>query len=368
MKGRGTRTVDPNELEAVTPDAGYKTHFVLVDAVGVTESDKTETQPLERERGVSFEKLLQHVAQGDRREATLSSLANRLARLQVKLEPKDLQKIEQAVGKPLHQVIGGLLAAVNPDVQIERARAALADTAAEPTPEQVTAAAKQLAQEACAPFKPAVRNLLTDLKKQTEQVIDKAAQDVVTYAGYDEQMATKVVTTFKEFIEQNKDELTALQIIYNHSYGQMKLTFDAIKQVAEAIGTPPYSLAPDAVWNAYARLEKNRVRGARPERLLTDIISLVRFAVGEDQTLEPFADTVNRRYEAWLAQQGDRFTEYQLEWLELIKNHVAASLTITPDDFQEVPFSDKGGLFKVRQLFGADLDGVINELNEVLAG
>lgn len=364
MKGRGTRTIDPNELEAVTPDAGHKTHFVLVDAVGVTESDKTETQPLERERTVPFEKLLTRLAQGDRSENTLSSLANRLSRLQNRLDAADTKKVEQTAGKPLTQVIGALLTAVDPDAQLARARVNHPD----PTPEQVAKAAKELAQEASAPFKPALRHLLVDLQKQTDQVIDNVTQDEVVFAGYDEDKAKTLVSNFQKFIEENKDELTALQIIYNHSYGQRELTYSAIKEVADAIGKAPYHLAPDHVWNAYARLEKDRVRGARPHRLLTDIISLLRFAVGEAKTLEPFSETVNRRYEEWLAQQGDRFTEYQLEWLELIKNHVAASLAIEQDDFQEVPFSDKGGLFKVRQLFGADLDGIIKELNEVLAG
>lgn len=368
MKGRGTRTVDPNELEAVTPDAGHKTHFVLVDAVGVTESDKTETQPLERDRSVPFEKLIVRIAQGDRTEKTLSTLANRLARLQTKLEPSDLKKIEEAAGKPLAQVIGGLVKAINPDAHVAKARAELADPEQEPTDEQVAQAAKALANEACAPFKPALRHVLTDIQKQLDQVIDNVTQDQVLLAGYDEDKAKVLVTNFKQFIEDNKDELTALQIIYNHSYGQRELTYDAIKEVAEAIGKAPYHLAPDHIWNAYARLEQGRVKGARPHKLLTDIISLVRFALGEAQTLEPYSDTVNRRYEEWLGQQGGRFTEYQLEWLELIKNHVAASLTIESDDFQEVPFSDKGGLFKVRQLFGADLDGIIKELNEVLVG
>jgi len=98
MKGRGTRTILPTDLRAVTPDAAHKTHFVIVDAVGVCEDDKTDSRPLERKRSVAFDKLIRNVALGVRDEDTLSSLAGRLARLDRQIEPKDRQAIEAAAG------------------------------------------------------------------------------------------------------------------------------------------------------------------------------------------------------------------------------------------------------------------------------
>jgi len=44
MKGRGTRVLEADELRKVTPSARAKTHYVIVDAVGVTESLKTATR------------------------------------------------------------------------------------------------------------------------------------------------------------------------------------------------------------------------------------------------------------------------------------------------------------------------------------
>jgi type I restriction enzyme R subunit len=73
MKGRGTRTINPNDFQAVTPGAAVKTHFVIVDAVGVCESDKSDSRPLERKRTVPFDKLLQSVALDNRDEDTLTS-------------------------------------------------------------------------------------------------------------------------------------------------------------------------------------------------------------------------------------------------------------------------------------------------------
>lgn len=179
-----------------------------------------------------------------------------------------------------------------------------------------------------------------------------------------------MVDTFKKFIEDNKDEITALQIIYSHPYGKRRLTYREIEQLAGAIGKPPYGLTKEAVWKAFEQLEKTRVRGAGPQRLLTDIISLVRFAVGKSDVLQPFSETVNERFDNWLSEQkqaGRSFTPEQSDWLVMIKDHIAASLSIETDDFDYAPFYEKGGLARLNKVFGGDLNKIIEELNEVLA-
>ena len=175
--------------------------------------------------------------------------------------------------------------------------------------------------------------------------------------------------TFKTFINENKDELTALQIIYSKPYGKRHLTYEEIKQLADAIKKPPYQLTPDLLWQAYEQLEKSKVRRAGPQKLLTDIISLVRFAIGECDVLEPFAEIVNDRFEYWLSIQeksGRTFTPEQTEWLKMIKDHIATSLSIEMDDFELAPFYEKGGAIKAYQIFGQELDNVLEELNEAL--
>ncbi len=81
MKGRGVRVVKPDDLRAVTPDATVKDHFVIVDAVGVCEQDKTDARPMEKKPSVAFDKLLQAVAFGNTEEDVLTSIAGRLARM-----------------------------------------------------------------------------------------------------------------------------------------------------------------------------------------------------------------------------------------------------------------------------------------------
>ena len=105
-------------------------------------------------------------------------------------------------------------------------------------------------------------------------------------------MPRKRVTSFKTFIEENKDELTALQIIYNHSYARQRLTYAAIKELAQKLTDPPHYLTTADVWQAYKRLDAAKVKGAPVDQQLTEIVSLVRYALGQDTVLEPFGTKV----------------------------------------------------------------------------
>lgn len=373
MKGRGTRVISSTDLNAVTPDAKEKTHFVIVDAVGVCEQEKTDSRPLERKKSVSFEKLVLGVAQGIRDEDSLTSLAGRLARLNQTLDTADRQELTAlADGRPLSTIIHGLLDAVDLDRQLEEAKQQFGTD--DPTPEQVKEATRALVEKACEPFDdPDFRERLIEIKKRDEQTIDEASQDTVLFAGFDEaakERARTVVSTWKQFIETHRDELTALQILYGLPYARRGLTYAQIKELAEAIRKPPYRMTPDTLWKAYEQLDRSKVRGAGPQRLLTDMVSLVRFTIGESKMLEPFSTVVDERFAAWMRQQeqqGRTFTPEQMEWLEMIKNHIATSLSIDLDDFEYAPFHEKGGPVKVFQLFGNDAQRVIEELNEVLA-
>jgi type I restriction enzyme R subunit len=373
MKGRGTRTIKPSDLQAVTPDAGHKTHFVIVDAVGVCESKKQDTHTLERKKYVSFEKLIQSIAMGVRDEDTLTTLAGRLARLNQEIAPTEREELEDlANGRDLSAIVNTILDAIDPDKQSEAARQRFETD--DPTPEQVTEAAAEIALAACAPFdSPDFRNRLVAIKRRSEQVIDKVSQDRLILSGYDaeaRERAQALVRSFRDFIEQNKDQITALQILYNVPYGQRHLTYEAVKELAESIQKPPYGLTTDLLWQAYQQLERDKVRGSGPQRLLTNIISLVRFALGQEQVLEPYPETVEHRFEQWLQaqqKQGRTFTQEQLDWLRLIKDHIATSLTIDMDDFEYAPFHEKGGPVKVWQVFGDNLNSILADLNKALA-
>ena len=365
MKGRGVRTISSTDFNAVTPDAPNKDRFVIVDAVGVTETELSDSYSLERQPTVSFDKLLHLVGMGNRDPEVLSSLASRLSRLDRRLTSQDRQAIESAAqGTPLRDLVSGLVEATDPDTALDAARQATGQD--DPPVESVAQAKKQLLEDAARPIaaNPQLRQLLSDTRRSYEQTIDTVSADHLIEATFSDTQAGSIVQSFEQFISDNRDEITALQVLYARPY-RRRMSYPDIRALADALGTPPLSLTEDRLWQAYRQLDKSKVRGSG-QRVLADIVSLVRFAIGEEDELIPFADQVHERFQGWLAMQqtgGRDFTEEQLRWLEAIRDHIAGSVSIEPRDFQFAPFSQRGGLARAHALFGDDLSGLLEELN-----
>jgi len=374
MKGRGVRVISDTDLAAVTPDAGSKDHFVIIDAVGVCEAAKSDNRPLERQPKVSFEKLIEAVAFGNTDEDVLSSVASRLARLDQRLSKSQRAEIESASGgQSLGEIVRGLVTALDVDAHVDRAKEkfSVADGSA-PTPAQIKTAATELVTTAVAPLRTArVRNKIIEVRNSFFQIIDNVSTDEVIDAGFDakaKERAQRDIQSFKAFIEENRDEIIALQVLYSQPY-RRRLTYAEIEQLAEAIRKPPLGLSGERLWRAYETLEQSKVKGSGGKRL-ADIVSLVRHALAQEDTLTPYAELVEGRYAAWLRTQTDSgraFTPEQMTWLTLIKDHVAESLSIGVEDFGYTPFNERGGLGKVAQVFGDAFNRLLDELNEALA-
>jgi type I restriction enzyme, R subunit len=111
MKGRGTRTCSLEELRLKgTPSAKFaKDHFVIIDCIGVESSQKTDSRPLEKKPGMSLKDVLQNIAMGNRDEALLSTLANRLIRLDKKINEKEKNNFtQQANGHTISHIVKNL--------------------------------------------------------------------------------------------------------------------------------------------------------------------------------------------------------------------------------------------------------------------
>ena len=365
MKGRGVRTISPTDFNAVTPDARYKDRFVIVDAVGVTETELSDSYSLERHRTVPFDKLLDRIGMGNRDADVLSSLGSRLASLDRRLAPRDRDSIEAAAhGVKLRTLVSGLLDAVDPDAALEAAKQATGQD--DPPESAVTEAQEKLLEDAAQPFaaNPDLRQRLIDVHRSYEQTIDTISADTVIEADFSDDQADQTVKSFREYIEENRDEIIALQVLYERPYSQ-RLSYADIKALAEAMKSPPRSWTPERLWEAYRRLDDSKVRGSGP-RTLADVVSVVRYAIGGADELAPFADGVRERFPGWLAMQqtaGRDFTDEQKRWLEDIRDHVAGSVSIEMGDFELAPFSQRGGLGKAYDLFGEELEGLLEELN-----
>jgi type I restriction enzyme R subunit len=233
--------------------------------VGVCESDKTDSRPLEKQPTVKFDKLLLGVALGKRDEDTLTTLAGRLARLDRELDSAQRQQItEIAGGKTIAQMSAMLLRAIDPNAIAERATGMPGTSPAEVAPEKFEAAKKALVLEACAPFdQPALRDTLVKLKQQNEQTIDTVTADVVTHQGFDaaaKEKAANLLKSFRDYIEQHQAEITALQILYSRPFKQ-RLTEKMLKELEKKLRDNHAAWTEDRLWDAFAVTAPGKVKG-----------------------------------------------------------------------------------------------------------
>ncbi len=377
MKGRGTRTCSVEELKAKgTPTAKFsKDHFIIIDAIGVEQSQKTDSRPLEKAPGISLKDIMTTVAMGNTSEDMLTTLANRLIRLDRQLLEKDKIKFaEQANGFTINHVVKQLLNVYDPDTIQKQEKDIRLDLIGHPPIEidnAITTAHKELIEQAVAVFhNPDLRDFIVDIRKKYDQIIDIINIDAVTKIGWVKEhdlINDALITDFKTWIESHKDEITALQIFYAQDYKHRTFTYKMIKDLCEKIKTEKPQLAPLAVWRAYEQLEK--ANGSAKNELMA-LVALIRRVVGIDASLTAYDKTVDKNFKAWIfsknAGQHNTFTSEQIEWLQMIKSYIANSFSIEKDDFDLSPFNAAGGLSKMWALFGEQTDAIISELNEVL--
>ncbi|PKP51212.1 MAG: restriction endonuclease subunit R [Bacteroidetes bacterium HGW-Bacteroidetes-1] len=375
MKGRGTRTIDLDSLRKVTPTAKFtKDHFVIVDAIGVTKSLKTDSRPLEKKPGVPLKDLLQAIAVGARDEELFTSLANRLTRLDKQITEKErTQFAEKADGKSVSQVVKELLNAFNPDI-IENVESRITHEKSGTSPIEINAAIKteldKIQNEAARVFTGELNEYIENVRRAHEQKIDLANPDEVLNVGWDKDntnKANELIADFTAWMQEHKNELIALQIFYNQPFRRRELTYTMIKEVLEQLKNDKPSLAPLNVWRAYEALEQCN---GSPRNELTAIVSLIRKISGLDTSLTSYDKTVDKNFQDWVFKKqagATKFNDEQMQWLRMIKEYVVNSFHIDKEDFDLNPFNAAGGLGKMWHLFGEKMDEIINELNEVLA-
>lgn len=369
MKGRGTRVLSKEDLQKVTPSATEnKDHFVIVDAVGVTKSRKSDTRPLERKPTVSMKELMMNVALGVKDKDTLTSLANRVIRLNSQMTQAEREQFKEKVGATAGCVAERLLNAFDADIIFEQAQKNTG--VSEPTEEQIKVAQRELVQAAVAPFhNPDIRDYIENVRRNHDQIIDSVNLDSVIFAGFDvqqEKNVNKVISSFHTFIEENKDEIVALRIIYDAAYKERPMVIEKLKELYEKLKSE--GITVERLWDYYAIKQPDKVKRSAMTQI-TDLISIIRFEMGYADTLMSFADKVNYNFMQWTFKKNAghiQFTEEQMDWLRLIKDHIVASLSILPEDLELTPFDRKGGLLGFYDAFGDEYEKILQEMNEEL--
>ena len=378
MLGRARRTMSEDELRQCSPTAkSQKLGYVVVDAVGVTKSEKVkgggkcggETKPY-----VSFKNLLNAVAQGDCTDETLTSLGTRLEHLYKVLNNTEKEQFKKVSGGiDLKELATNLKKVYDVD-ELQNDVLAEYPTYEEMSEEEQARAKKKVikkrAHKAAEPiYKKEVREFLLMTSNSTEQTIDPAI-DKILYQGFAadvEENKEKRRIVFREFLSKYRDELTALQIIYNCNYRNQKITEQHIKEL----------YAKMIEYNSI--LEKNRLFLAYNERTtlkqLVDIIQIIKYEWGMIPEIYPFKELVHKNYKNWIFERNQNkkgyrgigtepFTQEQLQWLELIRDYIAVNASITAHDMRSGKFLELGGPAQFSKVFGNDTaQQIIDELN-----
>jgi type I restriction enzyme R subunit len=337
MKGRGARTIPPADFQAVTPDAAAKTRFVIVDAVGVTEHGFVDP-PLNRVKGASLKQLLDKAAALSLTDDETATLASRLAKLELDLTPAEREELDDVAGMPVRDIVRALVDAVDPDRQ-----AAASEGAGDPA-----GVVRQLLDAATKPLAagPELRQRILELRATHDRVVDEVNADrlVDAHGVVDTSRARSVIDSWRSYLEEHRDEITAIQLLQESR--ERRVSFADVQQLADRISRPPHNWTPDLIWNAYEVVDVGRVRHS-DRHTLTDLVSLLRYTVGVDDELVPYAERVRERYAAWLTQQsqaGTGFSELERWWLDRMVEVIAASAGITAEDLDEAPFTERGGV------------------------
>ena len=369
MKGRGARTVNDADFQTVTQDATHKDRFIIVDAVGVTEHAYIDAQPLERSKGVSLEKLLERAANFTITPDEVTSLASRLSRLERELSPSEQTEIHGLAGVELRDITKRLIMVDDPDVLEGVRENAPRNADGEPDFDK---AMRNHIKELVTPLagNAPLRQRLLQIRADHDRIIDEVSKDTLLMAGgvVDYDKARNVVSSWRQFIEDNKDEISLIHLLYSQPRGA-KVTFSELETLMKRLQSPPVSASLDLIWNAYAALQPENVKQSA-KHTATDLVALIRFTLEQNKVLVPFSDVVNERYEAWLSaqqSQGQTFTETQLWWLERIKDTIVQSAQFSVDDLELAPFTERGGTDGIGRDLGSQAQGIINSMNEALA-
>jgi type I restriction enzyme R subunit len=356
MKGRGSRTIPDADFQAVTPDAASKLRFVIVDAVGVTEHDFVDP-PLNRDKTVTLKKLLDKAANLSLTEAEAATLASRLAALELQLTEAERAELDHVAGMPVRHLVRDLVDAVDPDTQDRvLAVASNPETAIQ---ELLDTAVKPLASN------PELRQRILELRATHDRIVDTVSLDVLldAHGVVDTARARSIVESWQQYLIDHRDEITAIQLMQEAK--ERRVSFAEIQELAERISRPPHNWTPDLIWSAYEAIDIGRVRHS-DRHTLTDLVSLIRFATKLDNELVPYTEQVHQRYAGWLAQQaqaGVTFSPAELWWLDKMVEVIAVSAGISPNDLDNAPFTERGGVDGAIRDLGTNTATLIDQLN-----
>lgn len=338
MKGRGVRTIGDEQLRNVTPNAYSKDCFYLVDAVGVTEHEKTVTAPSDgaTTQLISLKELLEKITHGNVNDDYLRLLASRLSRISHKCEEKDREKFISLAHISMMDIASNIFDALEQGFLPEYINVN------EPNTDR-KALVCNIANY------PDAREFLLILNAGFIETL-MPGEDTLISKGFSQEEAQTTTSAFEAYCEEHKDEIEALRIIYNNQ-GE-PLTYTMLKDLENKLKFASSKFNTSLLWNSYAIINPQMVKHSstkEEKEALTNIIQLVRYAFHQIGRLESLYPSASQRFNLWCGQNQRPLTEEQIGVMQQVFSYIASNgyCTVT-----EIKDNDKTKAAQLIRAFG----------------
>lgn len=311
MKGRGCRTISPTQLQTVTPNALTKELFYLIDAVGVTESEKfvpNLDEKDERAFNPTLEALFEKMALGYLPDDYFQLLASKLSCIGHRADPEDLKEYEE-----LSKISPIEWAKSIMDV-LEEGKLPPFTSASEDNHERMAVVKDLLANI------PARKKLVEIAKGYVKEIVGKT--DTIISAGFSTEDAQASTKAFEAYVDAHRDDVEALRLIYNQETG--KLTRAAIDDLEKKLSASLPGFRVGRLWNDYALLNPAKIKPLMSDQqAVTNLIQLVRYAFNQIDSLYPLTSLAAQRFALWCGQAQRSITPEQRELFKKIAVYIA---------------------------------------------
>ncbi len=333
MKGRGVRTIGDEQLRIVTPNAFSKDLFYLVDAVGVTEHEMKVTRPGTEPRPATMplKELLERITHGWVDDEYLKILASRLSRIYNKANDEQRSKFKELAGENMKDIASNIYDALTSNTLPPF------NDINEPNLERKELVAS-LANH------PEARNYLLILNAGFIKILVPGEDELIS-KGFSFEEATKTTDAFEKYVNEHKDELEALRIIYNNE-GE-PITYSMLKELETHLRFANAKFNPALLWNSYALLcpgDVVKFTTKDEKDALTNIIQLVRFAFKHIPKLESLKGEAAKYFNLWCGQGWRGISEKQNELLGQVVNYIVSNGACTIEDIKEEDKTQAGQL------------------------
>lgn len=334
MKGRGCRVIDDDKLREVTPNATTKECYYIVDGVGVTESDKITPHPVigpggEGKKILPLDKLLEHLAHNEVSDDNLWLLRDYCATINRRYENNDL------FGKHLNYFIseyGFAPKAISFRIQ-EAYDANLLPPYVSPSDDNTVR-----------------MDMIIDLigniearKKLLEMqrgyiVTTEDDPDELIYAGFSKETAKSFIENFEKYLQENKDSIEALRIIYNSE--DNVITHSMLIELRDRLLSESRQFGVYHIWKNYKIIDEvgdvDDLDMKTNVNALTNLIQIVRFAYKKSPKLTSLIKGYAQRFSLYCGQAQRTLTEDQTEIMKKIAEFVINDGAISVMELNEI--------------------------------